>query len=308
VTVFDGKGVTMFGRNGARTAVADAAGELSGYGSQLVEDEKLRERLRAALVAGAAARRRARRRAGVRGLAQRLASDPVLRAQLVEMVVQLQAARRRMGTRRSHRVRNSLLVLAGFGAASAAVSVPSVRQRVLGLVGDLKDRGQSVAPGTGPTVVTEEITVDAPLSATYNRWTQFEEFPRFMEGVEEVEQLDDTRLRWVAKVAGKRAEWNAKILSQEPDRKISWQSEDGKETRGTVTFQELGPTRTLVRLEMTYLPQGVLEQAGSAIGLDRRRIRGDLERFKEQSEANGGASGWRGTIEGGQETSAPASP
>ncbi len=298
----------MFGRNGASTAVADAASELSGYGTTLVEDEKLRERLMAAIVAGAAARRRARRQAGVRGFALRLATDPVLRGQLAEMVVQLQKARRRVEKRRSHKVRNSLLVLAGFGAASAAVSVPSVRQRVLGVVGDLTDRGRSVGTGTGPTTVTEEITVDAPLSTTYNQWTQFEEFPRFMEGVEEVRQLDDTRLHWVAKVGGKRAEWEAKILFQEPDKRISWQSEDGKQTRGTVAFEEAGPTSTRIRLEMTYLPEGVLEQAGSALGLDRRRIRGDLQRFKDQIEDQGSESGaWRGKIEAGKKASSGTS-
>ena len=298
----------MLGRNGARTAVADAASELSGYGTELVEDEKLRERLMAAIVAGAAARRRAKRQAGVRGFARRVATDPVLHAQLAEMVAQLQKAQRRVQRRRSHKVRNSIVLLAGFGAASAAVSIPGVRKRVLRVVGDLKDRGQSAATGSEPTTVTEEIVVDAPLSTTYNQWTQFEEFPRFMEGVEEVRQLDDTRLHWIAKVGGRRAEWDAKIVSQEPDKRISWRSEDGKQNSGTVTFEEAGPTSTRVRLELTYLSEGVVEQLGSAVGLDRRRVRGDLQRFKERIEEQGVESGgWRGQVEGGrkQGTSAP---
>ena len=298
----------MFGRNGARTAVRDAASGVSGYGTEIVQDEKLRERLMAAIVAGAAARRRARRRAGIRGFAQRLAADPVLRAQLGEMLAQLHKARRRVDRRRSHRVRNSVLVLAGFGAASAAVAIPSVRQRLLQVVGDLKGRGQSFTSNPGPTTIKEEIAVDAPLSATYNQWTQFEEFPRFMQGVEEITQLDDTRLHWVAKVGGKRAEWDAKILAQEPDKRISWESEDGKHTRGTVMFEEVGPTSTRIRLEMTYVPEGVLEQAGSAVGLDRRRISGDLQRFKEQIEQQGTENGgWRGKIESGRKTPAKSS-
>ena len=149
--------------------------------------------------------------------------------------------------------------------------------------------------------IEKSVEVAAPVRAVYNQWTQFEEFPRFMEGVEQVEQLDDTRLHWVAKVGGKRAEWDAKILSQEPDRRISWESEDGKQTRGTVTFEEPSASRTRIRLEMTYRPEGVLEQAGSAVGLDARRIAGDLERFKTQLEEQGAESGgWRGTIEGGR--------
>ena len=102
------------------------------------------------------------------------------------------------------------------------------------------------------------------MSTVYNRWTQFEEFPEFMEGVETVEQLDDTRLRWVAKVAGKRAEWEAKILHQDPDERIGWQSTDGKQTTGTVTFEPIGDERTQIRLAMTYTPEGPLERAGSA--------------------------------------------
>ena len=298
----------MFGRSGARVAVGDAASGISGYGAELVQDGKLRERLMAAIVAGAAARRRARRRAGVRGFMQQLAADPVLRAKVGEMLAQLQKARGRVERRRSHKVRNSVLVLAGFGATAAAVSVPSVRQRILRLLGDLKGRGQSATSNPAPTTISDEIAVDAPLSATYNQWTQFEEFPRFMQGVEEVTQLDDTRLHWVAKIGGKRAEWDAKILTQEPDKRISWESEDGKHTRGTVMFEEVGPTSTRIRLEMTYVPEGVLEQAGSAVGLDRRRISGDLQRFKEQIEQQGTENGgWRGKIESGRKTPAKSS-
>ena len=118
------------------------------------------------------------------------------------MLVSLQQARQRVERRRSHKVRNTLLVLGGAGAATAVVAVPTVRARLLGLLGT-KDRLGSIAAGSSPTTITEEIEVDAPLSTVYNQWTQFEEFPEFMEGVETVEQLDDTRLRWVAKVAGK---------------------------------------------------------------------------------------------------------
>ena len=298
----------MFGRNGARGAVADAVGELSSYGTDVVEDEKLRQRLLAAVVAGVGARQRAQRQAGLMGLARRLASDPILRAQAMEMVVQLQKARKRVERRRSHKLRNSFVLLAGFGAASAAVSVPAVRTRVLGLVGGAKERVGSVGLGTSPTTITEEIEVEAPLSTVYNQWTQFEKFPQFMDGIEEIKQLDDTRLHWVAKVAGKRAEWDAKILFQEPDRRIGWQSADGKETTGTVNFEQAGPTRTRIRLAMTYVPEGVLEQAGSAVGLDTRRVRGDLQRFKELIERQGSESGaWRGEIQGGQKTTASES-
>jgi uncharacterized membrane protein len=134
----------------------------------------------------------------------------------------------------------------------------------------------------------------------YNQWTQFEDFPLFMEGVDHVQQLDDTLLRWAATVAGKTNQWTAKILEQHPDRQISWISEDGKKTRGTVTFEPRSENKTLVRLSMSYQADP-LEAVGSAAGLDARRVRGDLERFKELIESRGTEIGaWRGEVSAGQ--------
>ena len=281
----------------------DATGELTSYGGDVLEDKKARRRLVAAATAGLAARQRAKRQTGVSGLLRRLAEDPVLRANAMTMLVSLQEARQRVERRRSHKVRNILLLLGGAGAATAVVAVPAVRARVLGLLGT-KNRLGSIVAGSSPTTITEEIEVDAPLRTVYNQWTQFEEFPEFMDGVETVEQLDETRLRWVAKVAGKRAEWEAKILHQDPDERIGWQSTDGKLTTGTVSFEPIGDERTQIRLAMTYTAEGPLERAGSAVGLDNRRVRGDLERFKELIEGRGTESGaWRGEIKAGRKTS-----
>jgi uncharacterized membrane protein len=125
-----------------------------------------------------------------------------------------------------------------------------------------------------------------------------------MEGVDHVQQLGDTRLHWAATVAGKKAEWNAKILEQHPDRQISWISEDGKKTRGTVTFEPRGDSKTLVRLSMSYQAEGPAEVLGSAAGLDSRRVHGDLERFKELIESRGAESGaWRGEVSAGEKKS-----
>ncbi len=148
--------------------------------------------------------------------------------------------------------------------------------------------------------IEQSIEVKVPVRTAYNQWTQFEDFPLFMEGVDHVQQLDDSRLHWVASIGGRAAEWDAKILEQHPDRQISWISEDGKKTRGTVTFEPLDDTRTLVRLSMSYQAEGPIELAGSAAGLDARRIRGDLQRFKELIESRASESGaWRGEISAG---------
>ena len=148
--------------------------------------------------------------------------------------------------------------------------------------------------------VSESIDVNVPVSTAYNQWTQFEEFPQFMEGVESVTQLDDTHLRWVAEVGGEREEWEAEITHQDPDSRVAWRSTGGKDNAGTVTFQSLGPDRTRVDVEITYEAEGLKEKVGGALGLDDRRVKGDLERFKELIESRGTETGaWRGEVRGG---------
>jgi uncharacterized membrane protein len=148
--------------------------------------------------------------------------------------------------------------------------------------------------------IQKSIEVDRPLHQVYNQWTQFEEFPRFMEGVKEVKQLDDTRLHWVAEIAGKEKQWTAKIIEQIPDLRIAWESESGEYTSGVVSFQTLAPDRTRVTLEISYDPKGFIENAGDTIGVVSRRIENDLERFKEFIENRGQETGaWRGTIREG---------
>jgi uncharacterized membrane protein len=288
----------MFRRKkGVGGAAAEALDGLSPYADQLAHDETFRRRLLAALGAALAAQERARRQVGIVGLAGRLGSDPVLRAQVAEAVLQLQKARGRMKPRRSHKTRNVLLVLTGAGAVAAAT--PRARKAVSRM---------RAAQRPAPTMIEQEIEVDVPVSTAYNQWTQFEQFPTFMEGVDEVKQLDDTLLHWAATVAGKKAEWDAKIIEQKPDERIAWESVDGKQTRGAVTFAPAGgPARTLVRLHMSYTPDGMTEKVGSAAGLDARRVRGDLERFRDLIEARKAESGaWRGEIKDGETVSGSA--
>jgi uncharacterized membrane protein len=145
--------------------------------------------------------------------------------------------------------------------------------------------------------ITKSIDVNAPLQTVYNQWTQFEEFPRFMEGVESVKQLDDTRLHWVANIGGTRKEWEARITEQIPDHRIAWRSEAGEFTAGTVSFLALNPDNTRVTLELQYEPRGITEQIGDMLGVVSRRVEGDLERFKRFIEARGQETGaWRGTV------------
>ena len=146
--------------------------------------------------------------------------------------------------------------------------------------------------------VEESIDVNVPVRTAYNQWTQFEEFPRFMEGVKSVRQLDDRTLEWTAEIAGNEETWTAEISEQEPDQRIAWHAMDGATNAGVVTFHRIDDDTTRVMLQLEYEPEGVLETAGDALGIPERRIRGDLERFKEFIESRGAETGaWRGEIE-----------
>ncbi|HTO55822.1 MAG TPA: SRPBCC family protein [Myxococcota bacterium] len=148
-----------------------------------------------------------------------------------------------------------------------------------------------------PSAIRETIDVDVPLSTAYNQWTQFEEFPRFMEGVESVRQLDDTRLFWKADVGGKTVEWQAKITEQVPDIRVAWRSVSGAKNAGAVTFDRLDDRRTRITLELEYEPEGFVENVGDFLGVVSRRAKGDLARFKDFIEKRGHETGaWRGRI------------
>jgi uncharacterized membrane protein len=146
--------------------------------------------------------------------------------------------------------------------------------------------------------VVESIDVNVALSSAYNQWTQFEEFPRFMEGVKTVTQTDDTHLHWVAEVAGKEKEWDAEITEQHPDERVAWRATSGAEHAGVVTFHRLDDDTTRVTLQMDVEPDGLVEDVGTALGFLDRRVKGDLERFKEFVESRGSETGgWRGEVE-----------
>jgi uncharacterized membrane protein len=145
------------------------------------------------------------------------------------------------------------------------------------------------------------IDVNAPLRAVYNQWTQFEEFPRFMEGVEEVRQDGPKSLFWKATIGGKDKQWEAEITEQVPDKRIAWESVDGTPNTGEVTFESLDFGRTRITLTMEYEPEGFLEKAGDALGITSGRIEGDLKRFRDFIEKRGKETGgWRGQIGEGE--------
>jgi uncharacterized membrane protein len=147
------------------------------------------------------------------------------------------------------------------------------------------------------TRVEKSTTVNVPVRQAYNQWTQFEEFPQFMDGVESVTQVEDDRLDWVAEIGGVRRHWEARIVEQVPDSKVAWVATQGTTNAGAVTFEELAGGQTSVTLVLDYEPEGLVEKVGDALDVVERQAEADLERFKAFIESEGEATGaWRGSV------------
>jgi len=147
------------------------------------------------------------------------------------------------------------------------------------------------------STVEKSVEVNVPVRTAYDQWTQFEEFPRFMEGVKQVKQLDEKRLHWKTEIGGKEKDFDAIIDEQVPDQRIAWHSTIGPKQGGVVTFHRLSDNKTRIMLQMEYDPQGFVEKAGDLAGAVSMRISGDLKRFKEFIESRGTETGaWRGEI------------
>jgi len=165
-----------------------------------------------------------------------------------------------------------------------------------------------IGPGAGPprtevlvSRITEEIEVGVPVRIAYDQWTQFESFPKFMEGVDRVLQLDDKTLEWTATIAGNVKHWRAEITEQRPDEVVAWRSTEGARNDGAVRFRPIGADRCMVELQLDVEPESLVEKAGDALGIVERRVRGDLARFRQFIESRAQPTGaWRGSVEGGR--------
>jgi uncharacterized membrane protein len=147
-----------------------------------------------------------------------------------------------------------------------------------------------------PTI-EKSVEVNAPVRTVYNQWTQFEEFPKFMEGVREVHQVDETRIVWHAEIAGQDESWESEITEQIPDKRVAWRNRTGAVNSGVVTFHHIDDQTARIMMQMDYEPDGFVESVGDALGFMSRRVEGDLERFKEFIENRPEEpEGWRGRV------------
>ncbi|WP_410663501.1 SRPBCC family protein [Amycolatopsis sp. lyj-84] len=148
------------------------------------------------------------------------------------------------------------------------------------------------------STITKSVDVEAPVSDVYNQWTQFADFPRFMEGVERIDQLDDTHTHWKVKIGGVTREFDATITEQHPDERVAWTSDTGHTHAGVVTVHRLDEHHTRVTAQMDIDPEGFVENVADKLGILDRRVQGDLDRFKTFLENRDGAEtgAWRGDV------------
>jgi uncharacterized membrane protein len=147
------------------------------------------------------------------------------------------------------------------------------------------------------STTTESVDVNRPIGMVYNQWTQFESFPEFMEGVERVDQKDDTHLHWVVKVGPVTREFDATVTEQHPEERVAWKSDSGPDHAGVVTFHRLDDDTTRVTAQMDVDPEGFVENVGDKLGIVKSRVSGDLKRFKEFIESRPAETGgWRGDV------------
>jgi uncharacterized membrane protein len=248
------------------------------YGDRLANDRRARRAARTAMRNASAIAHDVRSK-GVRDAARSRATSrrmDALADALNDFAKRADAVR--------HRRWPWLLGLGALGAGAAAtVSLRRSGELPIGRAGDA-------------LVVVRAIDVDVPVREAYNQWTQFEEFPQFMGGIDEVRQLDDTHLRWRARVGRTERQWTARVTEQHPDERVAWTSTDGGPD-GVVTFHRLDESRCRVTVQMGYQPAGVRDQVGHLIGVDSLRVQQDLVRFKQLIERRGSASGaWRGEV------------
>lgn len=147
------------------------------------------------------------------------------------------------------------------------------------------------------SIIEKSIELNVPVATAYNQWTQFEEFPRFMEGVEQVRQVDDKHVYWRASIGGKQKEWHSVITEQIPDQLIAWTTQEGAKNRGRITFTRIADDKSKLDLRLEYEPVGAIEHTGDVMGVVSGRVEGDLQRFKKYIEAPGHeTSAWRGKV------------
>jgi uncharacterized membrane protein len=134
--------------------------------------------------------------------------------------------------------------------------------------------------------VDEAIVVGVDVQAAYSLWLDYEGYPRFMRGIDDVAVTGYCRLRWTGRVCGRIEEWETDVVARVEDTRVRWQAHDRRET-GEVTFEKLDAGSTLVHYQLEYDPvPWAVDEDGLRACL-AARVAGDLEEFKALAESGG---------------------
>ncbi|MFF1571265.1 SRPBCC family protein [Leifsonia sp. NPDC058292] len=152
------------------------------------------------------------------------------------------------------------------------------------------------------TELTEHIDLTVPVETAYAAWSNFELFPNYLSFVEEVTPgADGKHHHWRVKIAGAEREFDTELVEQIENERIAWKSVGGDEDQsGVVTFHRLADDASRVTVQLGWKPEGLVETAGAALGIDNHAVKSDLENFKKRiegsaSEARGSDSDVRGS-------------
>jgi uncharacterized membrane protein len=126
--------------------------------------------------------------------------------------------------------------------------------------------------------------VAVPVQTAYEKWTEFEEFPKFMHRVLSVEQKDDAHVQWEEKIWFSKRQWEGEITDRRKNDRIAWKTTKGTSHSGIVSFHKLDTNLTRVLVTMDFRPSGMIEKMGSGLRFVKRAVQADLARFKAYCE------------------------
>jgi uncharacterized membrane protein len=132
--------------------------------------------------------------------------------------------------------------------------------------------------------------VGAPIGKVYEAWTKFDEFPRFMHRVLNVEQKDNDKISWQEKIWFSKRQWEGRVTERKKNDRIVWTTSSGMSHKGVVSFHKLADNLTRVMVTMEFEPNGMMEKMASGLRFVKRAVESDLARFKayvEMEQAKG---------------------
>src|SRR2546421_3872263 len=132
--------------------------------------------------------------------------------------------------------------------------------------------------------------VAVPVEKAYQAWTKFDEFPKFMHRVLNVDRKGQDRVAWQEKIWFSKRQWEGRITERRKNDRIVWRTTSGMNHKGVVSFHKLDDNLTRVMVTMEFEPNGMIEKLASGLRFVKRAVQADLARYKayvEMDDAKG---------------------